>query len=58
MGDIGTHAEISNFVIDQVRRAVPDTDIPRADYSFLELGNFLTDVSQFRDPPAYHRARE
>ena len=58
MGDIGTHAEISNFVIDQVRRTVSDTDIPRADYSFLELGNFLTDVSQFRDPPAYHRARE
>jgi hypothetical protein len=58
MGDIGTHADISRFVIDQVRKIVPDATIPAADYAFLELGNFLTDVSQFRDPPAYHRARE
>jgi hypothetical protein len=58
MGDIGTHAEISRFVIDQARKALPDGAIPATDYAFLELGNFLTDVSQFRDPPAYHRARE
>lgn len=58
MGDIGTHAEIGRFVIGQVRKAVPDGTIPAADYAFLELGNFLTDVSQFRDPAAYHRARE
>jgi len=58
VGDIGTHAEISKFVIAQVRGVVSDGEIPAADYSFLELGNFLTDVSQFRDPPAYHRARE
>ena len=57
MGDIGSHAEISHFVIGQVRKILPDA-IPAADYAFLELGNFLTDVSQFRDPPSYHRARE
>jgi hypothetical protein len=57
MGDIGTHAEISKFVIAQARRVIPDGDIPGIDYSFLELGNFLTDVSQFRDPPSFHRAR-
>jgi hypothetical protein len=58
MGDIGTHAEISKFVIAQARRVISDADIRAADYTFLELGNFLTDVSQFRDPPSYHRARE
>jgi hypothetical protein len=37
---------------------VPDNPIPEADHAFLELGNLLTDVSQFRDPPASHRARK
>ncbi len=58
MGDIGTHAEITKFMIAQAGRVVPATEIPVADYAFVELGNFLTDVSQFRDPPAFHRARE
>src|SRR6476646_11343041 len=58
MGDIDTHAAISKFLIAQARRVVPDAVIPEADYSFLELGNFLTDVSQFRDPASFHRARE
>ncbi len=40
MGDIGTHAEISRFVIDQVRKIVPDATIPAADYAFLELTIF------------------
>jgi hypothetical protein len=57
MGDIGTHADISRFVIDQAGK-IPGNTIPVTDYAFLELGNFLTDVSQFRDPAAYHRARE
>lgn len=57
MGDIGTHADIGRFVIDQAGK-IPGNTIPVADYAFLELGNFLTDVSQFRDPAAYHRARE
>jgi hypothetical protein len=58
MGDIGTHAEISRFVIEQANKVLPEDTIPEADFAFLELGNFLTDVSQFRDPPSYHRARK
>lgn len=57
MGDVSTHAEITEFVVSEVRRTIGDPDIPEAEYSFLELGNFLTDVSQFRDPTAFHRAR-
>jgi hypothetical protein len=58
MGDIGSHARITQHVVTQLRRIVPAASIPEADYTYLELGNFLTDVSQFRDPPAFHRARE
>ena len=58
MGDIGTHAEITEFVTAQVGAAVSPTEIPVADYTYLELGNFLTDVAQFRDPVAFHGARE
>jgi hypothetical protein len=58
MGDLATHAEITGFVVEEARRTIPDDAIPEADYTFLELGNFLTDVSQFRDPPAFHRARD
>jgi hypothetical protein len=55
VGDIGTHAEITAFVAGQVAASVPQ--VPAADYTYLELGNFLTDVSQFRDPVAFHNAR-
>lgn len=58
MGDIGTHAEITEFVASQVTAAVSPSDIPEPDYTYLELGNFLTDVAQFRDPVAFHSARE
>ncbi|MCC6495978.1 MAG: hypothetical protein IT193_06925 [Propionibacteriaceae bacterium] len=58
MGDISTHAEITEFSVAEAKRFISTTDIPDSDYTFLELGNFLTDVSQFRDPPAFHRARD
>ncbi|HEY3006287.1 MAG TPA: hypothetical protein VGJ44_28330 [Kribbellaceae bacterium] len=57
MGDIGTHAQITQYVVGQLKRVVPGR-IPDGDYTYLELGNFLTDVSQFRDPPSYHAARD
>lgn len=58
MGDISTHAEITGFVVAEARRTISDRDIPEADYTYLELGNFMTDISGFRDPPAFHRARD
>jgi len=58
MGDIGTHAGITEYVVAQLRKFVKSSSIPEVDYTYLELGNFLTDVCQFRDPPAFHRARE
>jgi hypothetical protein len=58
VGDIGTHAEIIEHVTTEVVTSVPPTQIPTVDYTYLELGNFLTDVSQFRDPVAFHGARE
>lgn len=58
MGDISTHAEITEFTVAEAKRFISATDIPDSDYTFLELGNFLTDVSQFRDPPSFHRARD
>lgn len=58
MGDISTHAEITEFTVAEAKRFIGTTEIPDSDYTFLELGNFLTDVSQFRDPPSFHRARD
>lgn len=57
MGDIGTHADITEFVTGEVSASIPPAQVPLADYTYLELGNFLTDVSQFRDPVAFHSAR-
>jgi len=45
MGDLHRHAEISAHVHAQVGPLRPDED-----WICLELGNYLTDVSQFRDP--------
>ena len=58
MGDVSTHADIAQHIVTEARAGIPDSVIPERDYVFLELGNFLTDVSQFRDPPAFHRARD
>jgi hypothetical protein len=53
LGNITTHAQISAHVIAQLTRVRPDED-----YLYLELGNFLTDVSQFRDPYACIHAKK
>lgn len=58
MGDVPTHAQITAHVVRQVQKFVSASSIPPDDYTFLELGNYLTDVCQFRDPPSYHHARE
>jgi len=57
MGDVSTHAQITEFVVAEARRTIGDVAVPPEEYTYLELGNFLTDVSQFRDPTAFHRAR-
>ncbi|TDD22918.1 hypothetical protein E1218_18560 [Kribbella turkmenica] len=54
MGDISRHLDI--FL--STRAAIPagllaDAGLTVADLTYVELGNFLTDVSQFRDPVAY-----
>src|SRR5436309_4776962 len=48
MGNIVAHAKISAHVIGNLTKIRPDED-----YLYLELGNFLTDLDQFRDPYAY-----
>lgn len=48
MGSISTHAEITRAVKAEMQQSMPNLD-----YYYLELGNFLTDVSQFRDPYSY-----
>lgn len=58
MGDIGTHKSITKHVRDQVELTLGDGAIPPEHFGYLELGNFLADVSQFRDPPAHHGGRE
>ncbi|MGL5809761.1 MAG: hypothetical protein ACRCYQ_07455 [Nocardioides sp.] len=45
MGDLRRHAEISDHVTKALLGIRPDED-----YLCLALGNYLTDVSQFRDP--------
>ena len=56
MGDVVTHASITAHVVEQLK-PVFGSRIPEPDYSYVELGNFLTDVKQFRDPPAFHKGR-
>ncbi len=57
MGDISTHADISHFVAGQIQLAAPAALVPAEHYAYLEFGNYLTDVSQFRDPVAHHAGR-
>jgi hypothetical protein len=46
MGDIATHAAIAVDVIAVLKQDWPQEE----NYEFFELGNWLTDMSQFRDP--------
>lgn len=48
MGDIQTHESIARVIIDVFRAEWPHEE----NYGFFELGNWLTDVSQFNDPYA------
>jgi hypothetical protein len=57
MGDVLTHGGITSHVKEQLKLVFKPGMIPDADYTYIELGNFLTDVKQFRDPVAYHRGR-
>ncbi|MCI0663389.1 MAG: hypothetical protein L0220_20175, partial [Acidobacteria bacterium] len=52
MGHILAHAEISKHVIAQLTKVRPGEE-----YTYLELGNFLTDIDQFRDPYANFSAK-
>lgn len=58
MGDVKTHFSITHFVTDQCKLADVAGNVPDDDWVYLELGNYLTDVSQFRDPPAHQTGRE
>jgi len=47
MGDTTTHKEIAEKIMDVLRPARPDEEV-----YYFELGNWLTDISQMRDPTA------
>jgi len=52
MGDIGTHKEVVLHMIPQLQQISAAEN-----YTYVEFGNFLTDVSQFRDPVAFLNAK-
>ena len=52
MGEILRHAEVTANTVQKARNIRPDEE-----FDYLELGNFLTDISQFRDPMAYMQAK-
>src|SRR6188508_1293470 len=59
MGDISRHRDI--FL--NTRDAIPSDllgrcRLSRGDLTYLELGNYFTDVSQFRDPVFYLYAKQ
>lgn len=52
MGEILRHAEIFHNTLEKIGLLRPDEE-----YTYVELGNFLTDISQFRDPFAHMLAK-
>jgi hypothetical protein len=52
VGDIQTHATIGRHITDRLRAARADEK-----YIYFEIGNWLTDMSQFRDPTAFIQAK-
>lgn len=59
MGDISRHRDIFLFTRDGVPADVlAGARLTAGDLTYLELGNFLTDVSQFRDPVTYIFAKQ
>jgi hypothetical protein len=54
MGDISRHRDIYLNTRGAIPKALLDrVRVAAADLTYLELGNYLTDVSQFRDPVSY-----
>jgi len=51
-GEVLRHAEVFHNTMEKIGSLRPDEE-----YTYLELGNFLTDVSQFRDPYAHMLAK-
>ncbi len=59
MGDISRHRDIYLFTKDTVAaQRLTDARLTAGDLTYLELGNYLTDVSQFRDPVTYIFAKQ
>lgn len=59
MGDISRHRDIFLFTSQTVSAPLLDgARLTAADLTYLELGNYLTDVSQFRDPVTYIFAKQ
>lgn len=53
MGHIPAHSKIAGHVIEQLRPIEPNANL-----IYLELGNFITDISQFRDPYSFMSAKQ
>ena len=59
MGDIARHRDIFLFTRDTIPpHLLRNSRLDPADLTYLELGNFLTDVSQFRDPVSFIFAKQ
>lgn len=59
MGDISRHRDIFLFTRDGVSAQLLDgARLTPGDLTYLEMGNYLTDVSQFRDPVTYIFAKQ
>jgi len=59
VGDLNTHADVAHHVMPIVKEGIPKdaAGAPRVNVWLFELGNFLTDLSQLRDPPAHHSGK-
>jgi hypothetical protein len=59
MGDISRHRDIFFNTQEAIPTSLLDKcKLAAADLTYLELGNYLTDVSQFRDPVSYIFAKQ
>jgi len=52
MGNVNVHAEIGKDVLQRLQRVRSGEE-----YRYMMLGNFLTDLSQFRDPYSFQTAK-
>jgi len=59
MGDISRHRDIFLFTRQALSpQLLSGARLTAGDLTYLELGNYLTDVSQFRDPVTYIFAKQ